>query len=111
MEIDERQHGAVTVLRPRGPILEGDADGLVGRSREAWEASLGRFVLDASEVAYVDSRGLEALVEVTEMLSASGHALKLCGATETLRETLALTGLSGEFEHYEDVQVAVRSFV
>lgn len=110
MEIDERQHGAVTVLRPRGPIVEADADGLVSRARGVLESSLGRFVFDAADVAYVDSRGLEALLEVTEMLSASGYALKLCGATETLREILSLTGLAGEFEHYEDVQVAVRSF-
>lgn len=110
MEIDERQHGAVTVLRPRGPIVEADAEGLIGRAREALEASLGRFVIDAADVAYVDSCGLEALLEVTEMLASSGQALKVCGATETLREILSLTGLSGEFEHYEDVQVAVRSF-
>ena len=45
------------------------------------------------------------------MLGRGGQALKICGATETLREILTLTGLSDEFEHDEDAQQAVRSFL
>jgi anti-anti-sigma factor len=62
-------------------------------------------------VPYVDSVGLESLVGATEELSASGRSLRLCGAGETLREVLELTGLSGRFEYYEDVNTAVRSFL
>ena len=40
--------------------------------------SLGRVVLDAGAIPFVDSRGLEVLVEVTEELGQGGRALKLC---------------------------------
>lgn len=68
-------------------------------------------MIDASAVPYVDSQGLEALVKATDDLSSSGRALRLCGAGETIREVLDLTGLSDRFEYYEDVNTAVRSFL
>ena len=72
---------------------------------------MGRFVLDAVEIAFVDSRGLECLVEVNEQLMKGGQSLKVCGANETIREILELTDLSSVFEHYADVGSAVRSFL
>ncbi len=111
MEILEQTSGAVKVLKPRGPLVQADAERFRERASTAIAASLGRFVVDASGVPFVDSRGLEALVHLTEELSQSGQSLKLCGATETVREALELTDLSTLMEHYEDVTTAVRSFL
>ena len=111
MRIHEQRKGAVTVLRPEGPLTGDDAGELKGRLMEAQRDSLGRFVLDASSIPLVDSKGLEALVEVTEEMAQSGKALKLCAANETLRQVLELTGLAPLFEHFEDANAAVRSFL
>jgi anti-anti-sigma factor len=111
VEILEQTSGAVKVLRPRGPLVQGDADQFRHRARNVIGSSLGRFVLDASGVPYVDSRGLEALSDLTESLAQTGMSLKLCGTTETVREALELTDLSSLIEHYEDVPTAVRSFL
>ncbi|CAN0598713.1 unnamed protein product, partial [Laminaria digitata] len=46
-----------------------------------------------------------------EEVGAGGHSLKLCSISDTLREILSLTGLTGKFQQYEDVQSAVRSFL
>jgi anti-anti-sigma factor len=59
----------------------------------------------------VDSKALEVLLDATERLADSGQALRLCGANETVREVLDLTDLSRFFEHYQDVNSAVRSFL
>jgi len=111
MRIHEQRSGAVTVLKPEGPILEADAAALRQKLVETLGASLGRFVLDMSAVPYVDSKGLEALVEVTEEMSRSGQALRLCAPNKTLREVLELTDLSSMFDHFEDTNTAVRSFL
>jgi anti-sigma B factor antagonist len=74
-------------------------------------ASLGRFVVDMSAVPYVDSKGLEALVEITEEMSRSGQALRLCAPNKTMREVLELTDLASQFDHFEDTNTAVRSFL
>ncbi|MEE9211285.1 MAG: STAS domain-containing protein [Phycisphaeraceae bacterium] len=111
MEIHEQQHGAVTVLKPNGPLIQTDADQFKQRFNAALGQSLGRLVVDTSAVAFVDSRGLEVLVEATTDLAQSGQALRVCGTNETLREVLDLTGLAPLFEHYADVNSAVRSFL
>jgi anti-sigma B factor antagonist len=111
MQIAEQRQGAVTVVGPQGPLCLGDADQFRAHVTEVMERSLGRFVVDAAAIPYVDSKGLEALVALTEALGESGRALKLCGACETVREILDLTELSPLFEHFEDVNTAVRSFL
>jgi anti-anti-sigma factor len=111
MEILEQVSGAVRVLKPRGPLSASDAEGFKSRALAVHASSLGRFVVDVSAVPFVDSRGLEVLVELTEELGQSGQALKLCGCNETVREVLQLTDLAALFEHYEDVNTAVRSFL
>jgi anti-anti-sigma factor len=111
MEIQEQRQGAVTVLKPRGPLAGADVAAFKSRAGQVLTTSLGRFVIDASGVPYVDSTGLEALLDLTERMSQSGGALKLCAATETLREVLELTGLASQFEHFADVNAAARSFL
>lgn len=111
MEIISQHKGAVAVLTPKGPVTHNEADDLKERLLESVSANLGRVVVDASGIPFVDSRGLEIFSEVSDKLAQSGKALKLCNANETLREVLYLTDLMSIFEHYEDVNAAVRSFL
>ncbi|MEZ6242913.1 MAG: STAS domain-containing protein [Phycisphaerales bacterium] len=111
MQIEESKQGAVTVLRPRGILGAEEAPVLRARALETFHKTLGRFVIDASDIPFVDSTGLETLYDIATQMSNSGLALKLCGETETLREIFDLTDLSSAFEHYEEVGVAVRSFL
>ena len=111
MKIHEQKHGAVLVLRPDGAIAGADAERFKKRLMEAQRETLGRFVIDASALPMVDSKALEALVEVNEEMVASGKGLKLCATGETVRQVLELTGLGTLFEHFEDVHSAVRSFL
>jgi anti-sigma B factor antagonist len=111
MEIQQNNHGAVTVLKPIGPLCEEDADAVKTQTIEASARNLGRVVVDVSAVPYIDSRGLEVLVEVAEALSQGGQALKLCGANEVLREVVELTDVAPLIEQFPDVNAAVRSFL
>ncbi len=111
MQINEHQQGAVTVLVPGGPVSLTDADQLRSIAMQVIDRSLGRIVLDVTAVPFLDSRGLEVFLEVTERLNESGAALKLCGVRETVREILELTDLAGFFEFFDDVNSAVRSFI
>jgi anti-anti-sigma factor len=111
MEIQEQRHGAVAVLKPRGPLCAQDAEQFKTRAESVRESSLGRLVIDASDIAYLDSKGIEALLDTSEVLMDSGRLLRLCGANDTVREILDLTGVSGQFEYFQDVGSAVRSFL
>jgi anti-anti-sigma factor len=111
MNLQEHTRGPLLVLRPEGPLIGDDADGFKDGALEAFRRSIGRFVVDAAAVPYVDSRGLEALVEVNQQMASGGQILKLCGLTPTVRQVLELTGLSRQFDYFEDVTAAARSFL
>jgi len=111
MEFDEQRHGAVIVIKPDGAITEVDAERFVTRLGDAISASMGRLVLDAHDVAYVDSVGLEAMLDLSDRLAESGRAFKLIHVNETLREVFQLTETSNAFECFEDTNAAVRSFL
>ncbi|MCH8823945.1 MAG: STAS domain-containing protein [Planctomycetes bacterium] len=111
MEIEEHNYGAVAVIKPIGALTVADADSLKAQMLDVRTKSLGRIVLDVTAVPFVDSRGLEVLVEVAREMTRTGQTLKLAGLTEVLDEVLKLTGLNSSFEYFEDVNAAVRSFL
>lgn len=111
MKVAIEKCGGVAVVKPEGPITWSNADEFKAELLESIGKNLGRIALDASLVSYVDSKGLGSLVEVTQELGQSGKALKLCCVNETVRQVIELTGLRPLFEHFEDVNSAVRSFL
>lgn len=111
MRISEQQQGAVTVLKPEGPLTEPEVAAFKKKLMDTLAGSLGRFVVDMSAMPFIDSKGLEAMVDVTEEMGKSGQALRLCAANKTIREVFELTELSSQFDHFEDANTAVRSFL
>ncbi|MHC5002491.1 MAG: STAS domain-containing protein [Planctomycetota bacterium] len=111
MNIERNTHGAVNVLKPVGAVTAEGADRLRDQLVEVSRQSLGRIVLDFSAMPFIDSRGLEVLIEFNEELVTSGRALKLCALNDVVREVLELTELAPSFEQFEDVNSAVRSFL
>ncbi|MFI4881978.1 MAG: STAS domain-containing protein [Phycisphaerales bacterium JB064] len=111
MRIDEQVRGAVTFLRPDGAIAQQDSIAFRKKLMESANRSMGRCVVDATAVPFMDSVALEALLDATEQLAAAGRVLKLCGLSETVRECLELTGLAGRFDIYADGVSAARSFL
>jgi anti-anti-sigma factor len=111
MNIQEERHGAVMVIKPNGPITQAEAADFKAIAQRTWDTQLGRFLIDLSATPYVDSQGLEALLDISEQMGTGGQALKLCAANKTLREVFTLTGLAPLFEQYDDVNSGVRSFL
>lgn len=111
MQIDQQRQGAVIVVKPHGPLAGADADEFKTVVQDVMRQSLGRFVVDASQISLCDSKGIEALLDITDELAGSGRALHLCGAPETLREVLDVLEIAPQFEHDADVNTAIRSFL
>ncbi len=111
MNIQVQQVGAISVVKPEGPLTREGIPSFKDRFLEVIHTQLGRAVVDVSAVSYVDSQGLEGLVDIAEELAQNGKTLKLCGPNETLHQVITLTGLSAQFEQFEDIQGAVRSFL
>jgi anti-anti-sigma factor len=111
MELLTQQRGAVVIIRPMGPLTAADAELFKAKVHELIRENLGRVVIDASALPYVDSGGLESLADVAADLAQSGKGLKVYAANQTIRQVLELTGLAPQFEHFDDANSAVRSFL
>jgi len=111
LRIDSQNHGAITVLKPQGPLTQEDASTFGGTLKQAIAEGLGRVVVDISAIPFTDSQGLEVLIEACDRLGRTGMSLKLCGSNETLREVFELTEVADRFEHYADTTSAIRSFL
>lgn len=111
MDFAEHRHGAVSVIKPDGAITEIEAEQFLVRLQDAVTSTMGRLVIDTSDVAYIDSAGIEALLDLSDRLAESGRSLKLIHVNETLREVFDLVEVSSAFECYDDVNAAVRSFL
>jgi anti-anti-sigma factor len=111
MNIDVKKVGTVDVLSPRGALVDEDAEEFVNALQGRLKASNPRFVVDLREVPYLDSRGLEGLVDAALDLQQRGGRLRLAAVTATCREVFELTGQAGLMEFFDEPQDAVRSFL
>ena len=111
MKVSEQRQGAVTILRPESALIAADVQEFAAYANRAVTGSMGRLVIDMSDVAFIDSGGLELLLDITEKLGKAGQSLHLCHENKTIREVLQLTDLDQQFDHFEDLTTAVRSFL
>ena len=109
MKIDRFQHGSVLVLVPHGPITEDE----VACLREALEdaSNSPRVVLCLREAPYVDSQGLELLLEMNDWYAAEGRRLRLAELEDCSQEILRLTDYQDAFEQYATLDDVVRSLL
>jgi anti-sigma B factor antagonist len=99
MKISQHRKGVSAVVSPQGAILAGDADQLGAVLLQSAGEGAGNVTLNLAGVPFVDSRGLEMLMETGESLIRAGKVLRLAGTNDILRDVLRLTGLSPLFEY------------
>lgn len=63
-------------------------------------------ILDLSNLEFIDSSGLGAIVATFKMLKNEGELL-LCGANDTVMQLFKLTRMDRVFKLYADVQTAI----
>ena len=111
MKIDRLKMGSVSVVAPHGGVTHAETEELMAAIETMRQQAAGRIVLDMGDVPFADSRALEALLDFADRQHAAGQTPKLAGLTETCREIFDLTDLLGEFEVFDSVDSAVRSFL
>jgi anti-sigma B factor antagonist len=91
------------VLRLKGPLTIGTLFEFQNRVR----ASATSLVLDFTNVPYVDSAGVGALVGAYVRHQKEGHTLTLAGVNERVRNTLKVTQVESFFQYSDSApQVA-----
>jgi anti-anti-sigma factor len=89
--------GDVVAVRCRGRIVSGEESRLLQREIESLAQETKNVVLQLSEVNYIDSGGLGALVRLRGVLRAAKGDLKLCGLSPFVSQVLQATNLLSVF--------------
>jgi len=111
MKIDNYRIGSVTVLLPHGAIALDDVEQFAQTVEEQRSKTNGRFVIEFTDVPFVDSKGLETLWDLADHQREGGKTVKLSGVQEVCREILELTGMSEHLDLFDTSENAVRSFL
>ena len=111
MIIEEIRHGTVMVLKLTGALVEDDLNDLATSVKDQLSAGASRLILDLSDVPFIDSAGLECLLETVEEAEKHGGGIKIACATEITRDILIATRLAGRIEGFADVALARKSFM
>ncbi|MEM7623916.1 MAG: STAS domain-containing protein, partial [Planctomycetota bacterium] len=100
MNITTKQHGALLVVTPDGPINQETTAAFATTASEATRTAAGRVAFDLARVPFIDSEGLEALLDAADRLESIGHTARLVHASDIVSEVLELVGVDRRFQYF-----------
>ena len=95
------------VIAARGRMNAMTAPTMKGRIKELIDAGRTEIVCDLSEVSFVDSSGLSALVSGLKATREQGGFLRVAGVNEQVARIFKLTMLDRVFEMYASADAAL----
>ncbi len=95
----------------RVPVMELDANNSLAFRRAVTPVlqSGNHVVLDLSNVAFMDSSGIGALLYALRTAAANGKTLKLTGITHPVRLLFSVVRMYSLFDVYDDASMAMQS--
>lgn len=100
----------VDLIKLAGRIDSSNAEQVDATFKEIIENGRSNIVVDLSEVNYMSSAGLRALVSALRECKQRRGDVRLANVSERVQEVLSLAGLDSLFESFTDVTNAVGSF-
>ncbi len=110
MKIDKDFQEGVAIIRPDEKHIDGYmAVDFKSKLNEIIQNGGEKTVIDLSQLEFIDSSGLGAMVSVLKKAGILGK-VKLCGVKDGVKSILELTRLDKVFPIYHSVKEAVASF-
>jgi anti-sigma B factor antagonist len=111
MKIASNRIGPVDIIAPQSALVEESIEALQQEMQRHFRQSDTKILIDLSKVPYIDSKGLEFLLDSVEDLHKKGGQMKLCKASPLCNDIFLATRMSSFFEIYAEVEDAVRSYL
>lgn len=111
MKIGERFHGDVAVLKISGNLMSGPESGELHQAvKTIIEKGYLKVVIDLSDVKWMNSSGIGALMASYSSLAAKNGKIRLVGVTEKIESLLVVTRLIKTFDTFKMVEDALVGF-
>jgi anti-sigma B factor antagonist len=108
--VHENRPDGVTVVRPAGRIDLLSSEGLRQQFRDMIADGQRFLIVDLSEVTFIDSSGLGALIGGLKAARLAGGDLRIARPAEQARVILELTTLNRVLRPYTSVEEALATF-
>ncbi|MEW6252981.1 MAG: STAS domain-containing protein [Planctomycetota bacterium] len=109
MKVQKQSHGPVTVLAAHGPLTAEESIDLRRAVETAGASKARHTILDLSDVPFLDSSGIELLLELCGTHLSPHQRPKLAALSETCMEALELTDVLPHLDVFDTVENALRS--
>ena len=101
----------ITVLELKGRIvLSKDSRGIEQKVAELLRERIRKIIFDLQGLTLIDSTGVGILVVCQGMINKEGGALRVAGATGSIRDTMKITKVDRILKLYPSVEEAAASF-
>lgn len=107
LSVSRQSVGGYPVVAVSGEVDVYSAPALKDSLTELLQSGVSTVIVDLSDVAFLDSTGLGALVEARSATTEAGGALPLVCSQERILKLFAITGLDGVFAIHATVDDAV----
>jgi anti-sigma B factor antagonist len=101
--------GQYPVVGVRGEVDVSSAPALQQRLAELFVTAGSTVVVDLTDVSFLDSTGLGALVAARNSAADAGGSLPLVCTSERILKLFTITGLAGAFQFHPSVAEALQS--
>ncbi len=109
MKITTKEHNELMVLSLRGELTLDEVDQFRKAVVDRLHDKARDFVLDLSQVQFIDSLGLESLVWLQDQCLERLGQIRLAGCSDNIKTILRITRLDDRFEVHEHADDAIRS--
>ncbi|MEK4035059.1 STAS domain-containing protein [Methylocystis sp. IM3] len=106
MDLSHEVSNGLLVVRPKSRIDSGTAASFETQCAALLEKGPHKIVIDLSEVDYVSSAGLRALLIAAKKAKSLGGALTLCGLRGSVSEVMAVSGFDAMLGAHPGVEEA-----
>lgn len=100
--------GARTILTPKDSLTHQNCKEVEALFSEAINQQKTEIIFDCKGVSFIDSAGLELLVETNKKLRSRGGILKMIALNEVCRDILVATRLITHFHVFTDIHEAIK---
>ena len=103
-------HGAVTVLRPEGPLRREILSDIDEQVRPHLSGGVPQVIVDLTETPLIDGAGLEWILELDEECCRRGGCVRICNLGELCCDLFRITNVGASVQQFPDLTSALGSF-
>jgi anti-sigma B factor antagonist len=107
MKVTKEERGDVSIFKIEGEIVRGNSSELSGIFADLIKQNPKKVMVDLSQVSFIDSAGVGALMDLHLKLKAKEGGVSLCAPAGTVEDLFRTTKLNQILPTYETLQDAL----